>query len=51
MSFIREHITDLLALAGAALIVAGIAMVYSPLAYIAAGAALVAVAVIGSRRP
>jgi apolipoprotein N-acyltransferase len=51
MNFIREHITDFAALAGVALITAGVAMINGPLAYIVAGAALVAVGVIGSRRP
>lgn len=50
MSFIVDHITDAVALVGLALIVVGLGMIFLPLAYLGAGAALVAIGVIGARR-
>lgn len=49
MKFIVDHIVDAVALVGGGLIVAGLGMIYAPLALISAGGLLMAVAFLGSR--
>ena len=50
VGLILNHIADLVALLGGALVVVGLGMIYPPLAWIAAGVLLVAAAVIGVQR-
>lgn len=49
MKFVVDHILEIVALGGGALLVAGLGMIYLPLAFICAGVLLMAGAVLGAR--